>query len=167
VPCPRGSRRRLQIVMLLRKTMVLGQFCPGIGRRQQHPPARLNHVYGSNRSPDPPIWDSPDLHNTGGFSCCLWGCGAPQTIATTPTVILCKSVKPHIEGSGDRFELYRWFSRTAGHSCFRIRGTGSSTIARDSGAPRTQIAGAPATRAYPRRPQQQQQMDHEPLCAVL
>ncbi len=38
-------------------------------RRQLHPSVRLNHRYGSNRVPDPPIRDFPDLHNTGGFSC--------------------------------------------------------------------------------------------------
>ena len=61
-----------------------GQVWPKIpGNPTRKFPARLpsgtqlNHRYGSNRSPDPPIWDFPDLHNTGGFSCCFWGRSAP------------------------------------------------------------------------------------------
>ncbi len=32
---------------------------------------------------------------------------------------MCKSGKSHIGGSGDRFEPFRWFSRTGGHSYLR------------------------------------------------
>ncbi len=33
-------------------------------------PTRMaDHRYGSNRSPDPPIWDFSGLPNMGGFSC--------------------------------------------------------------------------------------------------
>ncbi len=34
---------------------------------------------------EPPVWDFPDLHNTGGFNCCFWG--APPKAATKPTDI--------------------------------------------------------------------------------
>ncbi len=54
-------------------------------RGQLHPPVRLNRRCGSNRSPNPPIWDFPDLHNTGGFSCCFLGRSAPPKAATKPT----------------------------------------------------------------------------------
>jgi hypothetical protein len=46
-------------------------------RRRLCPPVRLNHRYGSNRSPNPPIWDFLDLNNTGGLSCCFFGRSAP------------------------------------------------------------------------------------------
>jgi hypothetical protein len=51
-------------------------------------PTRMDdHRYGSKRSLDPPIRDVPGLHNMGGFSCCLLGCGAPQKRATELTHI--------------------------------------------------------------------------------
>ena len=89
-------------------------------RRQLYPPVRLNHRYGSNRSPDPPILDLPDLHNTGWFSCFFcWGAERPEKQQLNPPV-LCKPGEPRIGESGDRFEPYRWFSPTGGCSCLRL-----------------------------------------------
>ena len=37
-------------------------------------PTRMaDHRYGSNRSPDPPIWDFPGLHDMGWFCSCFFG----------------------------------------------------------------------------------------------
>ncbi len=66
------------------------------------------HLYGSNRSPDPPIWDFPDLHRTGGFSGCFLG----ATRSKKPPV-LCKSGKSHIGG------------RAGGYICLRISAQGN------------------------------------------
>ncbi len=42
-------------------------------RRQLYPPAWLSDRYGSSRSPNPPIWEFPDLHNAGGLKCYFLG----------------------------------------------------------------------------------------------
>ncbi len=61
-------------------------------QRQLYPQARLNHRYGSNRSPNPPTWDFLDLKSAGGFSCCFWGRGAGNRASRPdfgPEALLC------------------------------------------------------------------------------
>jgi hypothetical protein len=72
-----------------------------------------DHRYGSSRSPDPPIWNSPGFRDMGGFGCCFLGCSVPRKAATKPTIVA-KTRKSHIGGSGDRLEPYRWSSIRVG-----------------------------------------------------
>ncbi len=57
-------------------------------RRQLYLTVRLNYRYGSNRSPDPPIRNSPDLHNAGGLSCCFCKATRAQKTEAKPTGIV-------------------------------------------------------------------------------
>ncbi len=71
-------------------------------------PTRVaDHNYGSNRSPDPPIWDFLGLRNMGGLVAAFWGTEGPKRQHVNPP-ILRKPGKSQIGGSGDRFEPYRW-----------------------------------------------------------
>ncbi len=71
---------------------------------------RLSHRY----------WKFHDLHNAGGFSCYFFG-GAPRPTKQqlNPTAWH-KAEDSHIGGSGDRFDPYRWISRTNRCSCVRL-----------------------------------------------
>jgi hypothetical protein len=53
-----------------------------------------------------------------GLVAAFWGAERPKKQQLNPPVLV-KSRTSHIGGPGDRFEPYRWFSRTNGYNCLR------------------------------------------------